>query len=306
MPPTPRIPPTLVLLAAGMGSRYGGVKQLEEVGPGGATLMDYSIYDAVRAGFKKVVFIIRPDLEEAFRATILPRYGGKVEVATAHQRLDTLPEGIIVPPGREKPWGTGQAVLAAEGAVDGPFVVANADDFYGAPAFAAAAEFLRSPPPEGAAIFALVGYRLSDTLSEHGAVNRGACRVDGEGWLESVEEVYEIAPTPAGQLVGRGAHGHVTLAPNALVSMNFWVFQTSIFPILRAGFVRFLPQSDGKKEFLLPSAVQEALDRKAARVRVLDAGSPWFGMTYPADRPRVEQAILTLVRAGVYPERLWA
>ena len=306
MPPTPRIPPTLVLLAAGMGSRYGGVKQLEEVGPGGATLMDYSIYDAVRAGFKKVVFIIRPDLEAAFRATILPRYGGKVEVATAHQRLDTLPEGIIVPPGREKPWGTGQAVLAAEGAVDGPFVVANADDFYGAPAFAAAAEFLRSPPPEGAAIFALVGYRLSDTLSEHGAVNRGACRVDGEGWLESVEEVYEIAPTPAGQLVGRGAHGHVTLAPNALVSMNLWVFQTSIFPILRAGFVRFLPQSDGKKEFLLPSAVQEALDRKAARVRVLDAGSPWFGMTYPADRPRVEQAILTLVRAGVYPERLWA
>ena len=170
-----------------MGSRYGGVKQLEAVGPGGATLMDYSIYDAVRAGFRKVVFIIRPDLEEAFRATILPRYAGKVEVATAHQRLDALPEGIAVPPGREKPWGTGQAVLAAEGAVQGPFVVANADDFYGAPAFAAAAEFLRIPPPDGAAVFALVGYRLSDTLSEHGAVNRGACRVDSEGWLEKVE-----------------------------------------------------------------------------------------------------------------------
>src|SRR6476659_5406235 len=212
MPPTSRIPPTLVLLAAGMGSRYGGVKQLEEVGPGGATLMDYSIYDGVRARFKNVVFIIRPDLEEAFRATILPRYAGKVEVATAHQRLDALPEGIVVPPGREKPWGTGQAVLAAEGAVQGPFVVANADDFYGAPAFAAAAEFLRTPPPEGAAVFALVGYRLSDTLSEHGAVNRGACRVDHEGWLERVEEVYEIAPTTDGKLVGRGPSGHVTLA----------------------------------------------------------------------------------------------
>ena len=305
MPPTSRIPPALVLLAAGMGSRYGGVKQLEEVGPGGATLMDYSIYDAVRAGFRKVVFIIRPDLEEAFRATILPRYAGKVEVATAHQRLDALPEGIVVPSGREKPWGTGQAVLAAEGTVNGPFVVANADDFYGAPAFAAAAEFLRIPPPEGAAIFALVGYRLSDTLSEHGAVNRGACRVDTEGWLERVEEVYEIALTPAGQLVGRGAHGHVTLVPTALVSMNLWAFQTSIFPILRTGFASFLAQADAKREFLLPAAVQEALDQKAARVRVLDAGSPWFGMTYPADRPRVEQAILTLVRAGVYPERLW-
>lgn len=306
MPSTPRIPPTLVLLAAGMGSRYGGVKQLEVVGPGGATLMDYSIYDAVRAGFKKVVFIIRPDLEEAFRATILPRYAGKVEVTTAHQRLDALPDGITVPGQRDKPWGTGQAVLAAEGAVHGPFVVANADDFYGAPAFAAATEFLRIPPPEGAAIFALVGYRLSDTLSEHGAVNRGACRVDAEGWLEKVEEVYEIALTEAGQLVGRGASGHVTLAPTTLVSMNLWVFRPSIFPILRAGFVRFLPQADAKKEFLLPAAVQESLDRKAARVRVLDAGSPWFGMTYPADRPRVEKAILTLVRAGVYPERLWA
>lgn len=306
MPAASHVPPALLLLAAGMGSRYGGVKQLEEVGPGGATLMDYSIYDAVRAGFKKVVFIIRPDLEEAFRATILPRYAGKVEVATAHQRLDALPEGVTVPPGREKPWGTGQAVLAAEGAVQGPFVVANADDFYGAPAFVAAAEFLRNPPPAGAATFALVGYQLSDTLSEHGAVNRGACRIDPDGWLERVDEVYEIATTPAGALVGRGTHGHVTLAPTTLVSMNLWAFQTSIFPILRAGFVRFLPQADAKKEFLLPAAVQEALDRKAARVRVLDAGSPWFGMTYPADRPRVEQAILALVRAGVYPDRLWA
>lgn len=289
-----------------MGSRYGGVKQLEAVGPGGATLMDYSIYDAYRAGFRRVVFVIRPDLEAAFQETILPRYAGRIEVATAHQRMDDLPAGVVVPAERTKPWGTGQAVLAAEGKVTSAFVVANADDFYGAPAFAAASEFLRVPVKEGPANFALVGYRLSDTLSEHGAVNRGACVVDGEGWLQSVEEILEIQPTTGGALVGRGATGHVTLAPNALVSMNLWAFTTDIFPILRAGFVRFLADGTPKGEFLLPAAVQDALTRGAARVRVLDAGSPWFGMTYPADRPRVTEAIAALVRAGVYPERLWA
>ncbi|HWA40314.1 MAG TPA: sugar phosphate nucleotidyltransferase [Gemmatimonadales bacterium] len=306
MAPAPRVPPTLVLLAAGMGSRYGGVKQLEAVGPGGATLMDYSIYDALRAGFRKIVFIIRPDLEEAFQATILPRYAGQATVATAHQRLDALPAGMHAPAERTKPWGTGQAVLAAEGAVDGPFVVANADDFYGAPAFAATAEFLRHPQGDGAATFALVGYRLKDTLSEHGAVNRGACVVDHEGWLGRVEEIYEIAPSAGGKLMGRGTKGHVELSPDALVSMNLWAFYPSIFPILRAGFVRFLQDADARSEFLLPAAVQEALTRGVARVRVLDAGSPWFGMTYPADRPRVEQAVAALVRSGVYPERLWS
>ena len=301
----PRVPPTLVLLAAGMGSRYGGVKQLEAVGPGGATLMDYSIYDAYRAGFRRVVFVIRPDLEAAFQETIVPRYAGKIEVATAHQRLEDTPGGQPVPEGRKKPWGTGQAVLAAAPKVNGPFVVANADDFYGAPAFAAAAEFLRIPAGEGATTFALVGYRLRDTLSEHGAVNRGVCRVDAEGWLSQVEEVLEIAPTERGDLVGRGPKGHVTIQPETLVSMNFWVFTPAIFPILRAGFVRFFDRADPTKEFLLPAAVQDALERGAARVRVLDAGSPWFGMTYPADRPRVELAITGLVRDRVYPERLW-
>jgi len=306
MAPSPRIAPTLVLLAAGMGSRYGGVKQLETVGPGGATLMDYSIYDALRAGFGKVVFIIRPDLEAGFQERIVPRYAGKLAVVTAHQRLSDVPAGIAVPEERQKPWGTGQAVLAAEPVVDTPFVVANADDFYGAPAFAAAAEFLRIPPAPGAATFALVGYRLRDTLSEHGAVNRGACRVGHDGWLEGIEEIHEIAPTAAGALVGRGSRGHVTLLRDALVSMNLWAFTPAVFPILRAGFVRFLPHADAKSEFLLPAAVQDALDRGAARVRVLDAGSPWFGMTYPADRPRVEQALAALVRSGVYPEKLWS
>ena len=294
-----------MLLAAGMGSRYGGVKQLEAVGPGGATLMDYSIYDAYRAGFRKVVFIIRPDLDAAFQETILPRYAGKLDVVTAHQRLEDTPGGQGVPEGRKKPWGTGQAVLAAAAQVTGPFVVANADDFYGAPAFAAAAEFLRVPTPEATSTFALVGYRLRDTLSEHGAVNRGVCRVDREGWLSSVEEVHEIGANEQRALVGRGPRGHVTLLPETLVSMNFWLFTPAVFPILRAGFVRYFAQADATREFLLPAAVQDALERGAARVRVLDAGSPWFGMTYPADRPRVEQAIIALVRNNVYPERLW-
>ena len=289
-----------------MGSRYGGVKQLEPVGPGGATLMDYSIYDALRAGFGKVVFVIRPDLEAGFQEIIVPRYAGRIAVATAHQRLEDVPAGIAVPEGRQKPWGTGQAVLAAESAVDTPFVVANADDFYGAPAFAAAAEFLRIPPTDGPSSFALVGYRLRDTLSEHGAVNRGVCRVGPEGYLEKVEEIYEIAPTAGGQLVGRGTKGHVTLTRDALVSMNLWAFSPAVFQILRAGFVRFLPGADAKSEYLLPAAIQDALDRQVAKVLVLDAGSPWFGMTYPADRPRVEQAIQGLVRSGVYPERLWS
>lgn len=288
-----------------MGSRYGGVKQLEAVGPGGATLMDYSIYDAYRAGFRKVVFVIRPDLEAAFQETIVPRYAGKIDVATAHQRIEDTPGGLPVPDGRKKPWGTGQAVLAAAPKVSGPFVVANADDFYGAPAFAAAAEFLRVPAAEETTTFSLIGYRLRDTLSENGAVNRGVCRVGAEGWLSLVEEVLEIAPSAEGKLVGRGPRGHVTLAADTLVSMNFWVFTPAIFPILRAGFVRFFGEADATREFLLPAAVQDALERRAARVRVLDAGSPWFGMTYPADRPRVEQAIATLVRSGVYPERLW-
>ena len=305
MSPSPRVAPTLVLLAAGMGSRYGGVKQLEPVGPGGATLMDYSIYDALRAGFGKVVFVIRPDLEAGFQETIIPRYAGRIAVTTVHQRLTDLPAGIPVPEGRQKPWGTGQAVLAAEAAVETPFVVANADDFYGAPAFAASAEFLRIPPGEGPSNFALVGYHLRDTLSEHGAVNRGACRVSADGYLEGIEEILEIAPTPTGQLIGRGAKGHVTLARDALVSMNLWAFSPAVFQLLRAGFVRFLPAADARSEYLLPAAIQEALDRKVARVRVLDAGSPWFGMTYPADRPRVAQAIQALVRNGVYPEQLW-
>jgi hypothetical protein len=289
-----------------MGSRFGGVKQLEGVGPGGGTLMDYSIYDALRAGFRKVVFVIRPDLEAAFQETILPRYAGRVEVATVHQRLEDLPSGVVAPSGRRKPWGTGQAVLAAEGAVDGPFVVANADDFYGAPAFIATAEFLRAPRPEDQETWALVGYRLRDTLSEHGAVNRGACRVSSDGWLQGIEEVHDITATTDGSLVGRGARGHVALAPDSLVSMNLWAFLPSIFPILREGFARFLADAPGDREFLLPAIVQEALASGRAKVRVLDAGSPWFGMTFPADHARVAAALRTLVQSGTYPSRLWA
>ena len=306
MPAPPRNAPTLVLLAAGMGSRYGGVKQLDGVGPGGATLMDYSIYDAARAGFGRVVFVIRPELDEAFRTTILPRYAGRLEVATVHQRLADVPAGESLPAGRTKPWGTGQAVLAAAAEVQGPFAVANADDFYGAAAFQAAAEFLRTPSPNGTPVFVLVGYELRDTLSEQGTVNRGACRVSADGWLAGIEEVFDIARSADGTLVGRGHEGHVALAPDALVSMNLWCFTPAVFPLLAAGFARAFPTLGATGEYLLPTAMEAALRRGEARVRVLDAGSRWYGLTHPADRPRVAAALAALVRAGVYPERPWA
>jgi hypothetical protein len=298
--------PTLVILAAGMGSRYGGNKQLDAVGPGGATLMDYSVHDARRAGFTDLVFVIRPDMEEAFRPFVAARYGagGGLAVRTAHQRLDDLPAGAVVPAGRTKPWGTAHAVLAAEAQVHGPFAVVNADDFYGAEAWSAVAGFLREAPP-GTPTWAVVGYRLRDTVSEAGGVNRGACRTDAGGWLTGIDEVKEIVPAGTA-LTGMGPRGAVTLAGDSLVSMNMWAFTPVVFGLLREGLTRFLTSAEPLKgEYLLPEAVQDAVRSGAARVRVLDPGSRWFGVTYQADRPAVGAALRALVAAGRYPERLW-
>lgn len=297
---------TLVVLAAGMGSRYGGLKQLDPVGPGGATLMDYAVFDAWRTGFANVLFIIRPEMEEAFRPFVEGRYGGRVHVGTAHQRLDDLPSGFRVPDGRVKPWGTAHAVLAAAGAVRGPFAVVNADDFYGAKAYAAVTEFLGGPPAgAGPHTWAIVGYRLGDTLSAEGGVNRGVCRTTDDGWLTGIEEVVDIARR-GGTLEGRAAAGTVTLQADVLVSMNIWAFTPAAFDVLREGFARFLARPNAASgEYLLPGVVQEAITAGTARVRVLDAGSRWFGMTHKADRPAVESALRALVAEGLYPERLW-
>ncbi|MGH7533222.1 MAG: nucleotidyltransferase family protein [Gemmatimonadales bacterium] len=295
----PRQSPTVVVLAAGMGSRYGGLKQLDPVGPNGATLMDYSVYDARRAGFGKVVFVIRPDMEEAFRPFVSERYGSAIEVATAHQRREDIPAGVVAPPGRTKPWGTGQAVLAAESQVPGPFAVINADDFYGRAAYEGLAQFFKSSRDD---TFALVGYRLSDTLSESGGVNRGVCRVTPEGWLDGIEEMYEIRRGADGAYAGRGS---LPLRDQTLVSMNFWGFTSAVFGLLRRGLGEFFAKADLLKgEYLLPTEIDQAIQGHRARVKVLDAGSRWFGMTYPADRPAVSAAIHQLVADGVYPERL--
>lgn len=296
---------TLVVLAAGMGSRYGGMKQLDAVGPGGAPLMDYSVYDARRCGFARVVFVIRPDMEDALH-TYADRFTGRMQVAVAHQRLDDVPVWVTVPPTRAKPWGTGHAVLAAQGAVDGRFVVVNADDFYGRRAFEAASVFLRGDAGGRPPAYAVVGYRLRDTLSAAGGVNRAACRTTPEGWLTAIEEVLEIATTPAGAYAGRTHRGPVTLSGEELVSMNMWAFTPAVFDTLREDFAEFLGARDlVKDEFLLPGAIEAAARRRAARVRVLDPRSHWWGVTYADDRPRVSDAVHRLVVEGSYPERLW-
>ena len=289
-----------------MGSRYGGIKQLDAAGPGGATLMEYSLYDARRAGFGDVVFVIRDDLAEPFAALAAARFGKHISWRTVIQRLTDVPAGVTVPAGRAKPWGTAHAVLAAAGAVGGPFAVLNADDFYGAEAFAALSMFLRDHAQDRPPSWAVVGYRLRDTLSEAGGVNRGICRIGTDGWLESIEEVTGLEPSADGHYMGRGAAGPRRLDGDALVSMNLWGFTPAVVDLLIDGFVEFFRSADALAgEYLLPTVIHQAVRQGAARVRVLDPASQWFGMTYPADRPRVAVALRQLVAAGQYPERLW-
>jgi hypothetical protein len=298
---------TLVVLAAGVGSRYGGLKQLEPIGPGGATLMDYALYDARRAGFTDAVLVIRPEMDEAVgrfageRARAFPR------ISSAHQRLDDVPAGCTVPGSRTKPWGTAHAVLAAARAVRTPFAVLNADDFYGAAAFAAVAEFLATADEKPVPEWALAGYRLRDTVpaGDTGGVNRAVCRTDKSAYLTAIEEVMEIEPRDGG-FVGRSAAGAVALNGAELVSMNLWALTPAVFDLLGRAFAAFLrsgPAPDA--ELLLPTVFGHAVARGLARVRVLDAGGAWLGVTHKADRAAVSDALRALVAEGRYPERLW-
>jgi hypothetical protein len=299
--------PTLVILAAGIGSRYGGLKQLEAVGPGGATIMDYSIYDALRAGFGKAVFVIRPDMEGAFRETISRRYERHIPVAYAFQRLDAVPVGFTPPPGREKPWGTGHAVLAAQEAVHEPFAAINADDFYGANSFAALGEFLQQGHAGDVPTYAIVGFKLRETLSEAGAVNRGCCRGTPDGWLECITEITGIERHgPDARYIDESGNIQ-TISGNELVSMNLWGFRPVFFEQLRELFERFLQENDASEtaEFHLPTAVQELIRGGRARVRVLPTPDSWVGVTHRKDKPRVVRIIGQLVRQGQYPQRLW-
>jgi NDP-sugar pyrophosphorylase family protein len=289
----------LVVLAAGMGSRFGGVKQLDPVGPSGETVMDYAVYDAVRAGVGRVVFVIRRELEQAFHAQIGSRYSGRVPVAYAFQELDALPGGRSVPEGRTKPWGTGQAVLAAADVVGDPFIVINADDFYGRRAYEGLAARLASPSAPGA--YAMVAFPLVNTLSEHGSVSRGVCDVVG-GRLRSVVEHTGLAPDGADVVDVSGAR----FTGDELVSMNFWGLQPDVFGRLEAQFGEFLDArgSEAGSELYLPAVIDKLVAEGSATVDVLTSPDQWFGMTYAADRDAVAARLADLVTAGEYPSPL--
>jgi hypothetical protein len=284
--------PTLVVLAAGMGSRYGGLKQLDPVGPSGEILLDYSVSDAMEAGFGGVVFVIRRDMADLFRETVGCRYEGRLEVSYAFQELEPLPEGRVSPAGRVKPWGTGHAVLAAAGLIRGAFAVINADDYYGSSGFHALGSFLKGGTTGK---YAMVGYRLDGTLSDHGPVSRGICATDTEGLLTSITERTSIQRAEGGVITAGGAEP-VILTGNEATSMNFWGFQPDLFEGLERLFGEFLEVSggDAKAEFYLPAAVGELVAAGEATVNVLPSTDPWYGLTYPEDRAVVSEALLRI------------
>lgn len=296
---------TLVVLAAGIGSRYGGPKQLDRVGPGGATLVDYAAFDARRAGFGRVVLVVREGMEQAVRDAVGERIAAHVPIAYAVQK-DAMPEGFAPPPGRTKPWGTGHAALAAAPQLDGPFAVINADDFYGAASYRVLAGYLTSPPSGPVPEFAIVGFPLEATLSPDGPVSRGVCTVDADGRLVSIREWLEVERDGDG-VRGKEAGEWRPLPPATPVSMNFWGFTPAFLPALREGFARFLEVNgtSPKAEYYLLSAVQDLVDAGRARVRVLDGGGRWGGLTYPGDRPRLVAALAALHAGGEYPPELW-
>lgn len=300
--------PTLLILAAGMGSRYGGLKQMDPMGPNGETVLDYSVFDAIRAGFTRVVFIIRRDFAEAFQAGIGARFEGKIQVEYAYQALDDLPAGYSVPEGRTKPWGTTHAIRAARELIDGPFAVINADDFYGRDSYVQAAKFLTQPElTDGVEHYAMVGYQLENTLSDHGDVNRGICRTDEKGFLSGVEEVVKIQREDDGTVRGNYLDGSRKEVPaGSIVSMNFWAFSANFMEQIEDHFTRFLAAhgTEEKSECYIPTVVDEFIHKGQADCAVLPTSSSWFGVTYPDDKPHVVANIQALIAAGEYPASL--
>jgi len=301
------VKPTLLILAAGVGSRYGGLKQLDPVGPGGATLMDYTIYDALKAGFGRVGLVVRRETEAEIREHMDAGAGRHIEVVYAHQELDDLPEGFALADDRSKPWGTGHAVLTAAPILDGPFVAANADDFYGRQAIAALGSYLAEPTPiSGGVQWAMVGYRLAETLPPSGRVSRALCLQDADGWLVGLQEVLSIK-RDGGVARWEDAEGVAHITPlDALVSMNLWGFSPDLLGHLEDGFKDFLAAGPGaREEYYLPVAVAQAVSDGTARVKVLPEGGRWCGITSRKDRDTTESVLLELVDQGIYPEKLW-
>ena len=301
--------PTLLLLAAGMGSRYGGLKQLDGLGPNGETIMDYSIYDAIRAGFGKIVFVIRKDFEQEVREKILSKYEGHIPAELVFQSLDSLPEGFTPPEGRVKPWGTNHAVMMAAKVIKEPFCVINCDDFYNRDAYMVIGKFLADLPEGSTNKYAMVGFRVGNTLSENGTVARGICSKNEEGDLTTVVERTEIMRVD-GPICYKDEEGKwVPIEDNTPVSMNMWGFTPDYFEHSEAYFKEFLSDPKNmenlKAEFFIPLMVNKLICENTSTVKVLDTTSKWFGVTYSADRPSVVEKIQKLIEEGVYPSKLF-
>jgi len=293
-----------LILAAGMGSRYGGLKQLDSFGPNGETIIDYSIYDAILAGFEKIVFIIRKSFEQEFRARMEERWRNKIEMDYVYQELTDLPEGYLCPIEREKPWGTGHALWAAREAIHEPFGVINADDYYGREAIQVLYNYLKEN--QGEKDFAVVAYELMNTLSEHGAVNRGVCKADDTGQLIQVEEWRGIARNKKGQICAKSENGFEFFGENTLVSMNMWAFQHSYFAWAEDYFRKFLSKriEENGSEFYIPELIQDLIERKELSVDILSSPSHWFGVTYKEDKPFVQAEFENMIQSNFYPKNL--
>lgn len=297
--------PTLLVLAAGMGSRYGGNKQLDEVGPSGETIIDYSIYDAIRAGFGKIVFVIRRDIEEQVKERFVEKLSGKIEIDYVFQEITNLPEGVKVSPERSKPWGTSHAILVTEPKIKEPFGVINADDFYGAESFTILRDFLvNDKDPNN---YCIVGYKLGNTLSDHGHVNRGVCKAGNDGLLKHIVETRQIEKTKDGA-VAPGPDGkpqHFT--GNEIVSMNLWGFKPSCYSFLGKEFRSFIEMSgmDLKSELDIPTSVDKFVKSGEITIKILMSNERWFGVTYREDKPFVVDSIRNMIRKGIYPARIY-
>ena len=299
--------PTLFVLAAGMGSRYGGLKQLDGLGPHGETIMDYSIYDAIHSGFGKVVFVIRKDFEQDFRSKILSKYENHIPTEVVFQSVNDLPEGFTCPPERTKPWGTNHALLMGKNVINEPFAIINSDDYYGRNSFEVMARELSSLPEGSVGHYSMVGFNVGNTMSESGTVSRGVCET-ADGILTSVVERTKIGYNDAHEIFFLDDHNQEQiLAADTPVSMNFWGFTPDYFKHSEDFFVRFLKENidKPKAEFFIPSLVNELVENKTAQVRVLKTSSKWFGVTYAEDRPAVVEKFAQLHRDGVYPEKMF-
>ncbi len=291
-------------MAAGIGSRYGTLKQIDRIGPSGETILDYSVFDALRSGFERVVFIIRKDIEKDFREVIFDRLDEKIPVSYVFQEMDDLPAGFTCPDARVKPWGTGHAIWTARHHIHSPFCAINADDFYGLESFQNAVLFFEKQ--ENKEDYCLMGYLVRNTLSEHGSVTRGVCQVDNNGYLKGIEERFHILKTENGIVYRENEQDH-PLGEDTIVSMNMWGFTPGLFDFLDQGFREFLKENSSlpKAEYLLPSVINDLLQRNLIKAKVIRTHARWFGLTYHEDRQKVIENIRVLVGHGVYPASLW-